>query len=123
VESLALPPPVACARNCSAPAGWVFSKDPREPIHGSVAAGLANIKGLIMIIALLHIGRVLMVVWIIYALFQLFAPHVLHQPPNDIVASVNALVAFALGHLMDRALGVLRRRKAAAVAAADSSSL
>jgi hypothetical protein len=113
------------ARNCSAPAGWVFSKDPREQIQGSVAAGLANIKGLIMIIALLHIGRVLMVLWIIYALFQLFAPHVLHQPPNDVVASVNALVAFALGHLMDRTLGVLRRRKAAAaaVAAADSSSL
>jgi hypothetical protein len=111
-------------RNCSVPAAWVFSKDTREQIHGSVAVGLANIKGLIMIIALLHIGRVLMVLWIIYALFQLFAPHVLHQPPNDIVASVNALVAFALGHLMDRALGVLRRRKAAAaVAAADSSSI
>jgi hypothetical protein len=78
-----------------------------------------------MIIALLHVGRVLMVLWIIYALFQLFAPHVLHQPPNDVVASVNALIAFALGHLMDRALGVFRRRKAAAaaVAAADSSSI
>ena len=117
--------PPAHPRNCSVPAGWVFSKDPREQIHGSAAARLANIKGLIMIIALLHIGRMLMVLWIIYALFQLFAPHVLHQPPNDIVASVNALVAFALGHLMDRALGVLRRRKAAAaaVAAADSSSI
>jgi hypothetical protein len=93
-------------------------------MHGSLAAGLANIKGLIMIIAL-QIGRVLMVVWIIYALFLLFAPHVLHQPPNDVVASVNALGAFALGHLMDRALGVLRRRKAAAadVATADSSSI
>jgi hypothetical protein len=76
-----------------------------------------------MIIAL-QIGRVLMIVWILYALFQLFAPHVLHQPPNDVFASVNALVAFALGNLMDRALGVLRRRKAAAdVAPADSSSI
>jgi hypothetical protein len=85
--------------------------------------GFASIKGLIMIIAL-QIGRVLMIVWIIYALFLLFAPHVLHQPPNDVVASVNALVAFALGHLMDRALGALRRRKAAAaVTAADSSSI
>jgi hypothetical protein len=116
--------PLAHPRNCSDRAGWVFSKDPREQIHGSEAAGLANVKGLIMIIALLQFGRVLMVLWIIYALFQLFAPHVLHQPPNDVVASVNALVAFALGHLMDRALGVLRRRKAAAaVAAADSSSI
>jgi len=75
-----------------------------------------------MIIAL-QIGGVLMVVWIIYTLFLLFAPHVLHQPPNDVVASVNALAAFALGHLMDRALGILRRRKAAGVAAADSSSI
>lgn len=77
-----------------------------------------------MIIAL-NLGRALMVVWIIYALFLLFAPHVLHQPPHDVFASVNALVAFALGHLMDRALGALRRRKAAAavVAAVDSSSI
>ena len=77
-----------------------------------------------MIIAL-QIGRVLMVGWIVYALFQLFAPLILHQPPNDVVASVNALGAFALGHLLDRALGVLRRREAAAaeVAAPDSSSI
>jgi hypothetical protein len=79
-----------------------------------------------MIIAL-HVGRVLMVFWVLYSLFLLFAPHILHQPPNDVVASVNALVAFALGHLMDRALGVLRRRKAerlsAGVTAADSSSI
>ena len=85
---------------------------------------MANIKGLIMIIAL-QIGRVLMIAWIIYALFLLFAPHILHRPPNDVVASVNALVAFALGHLMDRALGLLRRRRAAAagVAAAESTSI
>jgi hypothetical protein len=87
---------------------------------------LATIKGLIMIIAL-HVGRVLMVFWVLYSLFLLFAPHILHQPPNDVFASVNALVAFALGHLMDRALGVLRRRKAerlsAGVTAADSSSI
>jgi hypothetical protein len=77
-----------------------------------------------MMIAL-HVGRVLMMLWVIYALFLLFAPHILHQPPNDLVASVNALAAFALGHLMDRALGVLRRRKAASAeaAAADSSSI
>lgn len=63
-------------------------------------------------ITALHIGRVLMVLWILYSLFLLFTPHILHQPPNDVFASVNALVAFALGHLMDRALGVLRRREA-----------
>jgi hypothetical protein len=35
-------------------------------------------------------------VWIIYGLFQSFAPHLLHQPPSDVVASVNQ-------HLVDRA--------------------
>lgn len=77
-----------------------------------------------MIIAL-HVGRVLMVLWIFYALFQLFAPHILHQPPNDVFASMSALAAFVLGNLMDRALGVFRRRKAAAasIAAPESSSI
>jgi hypothetical protein len=65
-----------------------------------------------MMIIALQFGRVLMVAWIGYSLFRLFAPHFLHQPPNDVFFSVNALAAFALGHLMDRALGVLRRRKA-----------
>ena len=52
-----------------------------------------------MIIAL-QIDRVLMIAWILYALFRLFAPHILHQPSNDVVASVNAVAAFALGHLI-----------------------
>jgi len=76
-----------------------------------------------MIIAL-QIDRVLMIAWILYALFRLFAPHILHQPSNDVVASVNAVAAFALGHLMDRALGVLPRKAAVAgVAATDSCSI
>jgi hypothetical protein len=77
-----------------------------------------------MIIAL-QIGRLAMVAWILYSLFRLFAPHYLHQPPNDVVASVNALGAFVLGNLMDRALGALRRRKMAAtdVEAPDSSGI
>jgi hypothetical protein len=110
--------------NCPVPAGSLFCRDRREEVHGSVAAALAYIKGLMMIIAL-HVGRALMLVWIVYALFLLFAPHLLHQPPNDVFASVNALGAFALGHLMDRALGAWQRRKAAAAGAAatDSSSI
>jgi hypothetical protein len=71
-----------------------------------------------MIIAL-HVGRLLMLGWLVYALFLLFAPHFLHTPPDDVSAAVQAIAAFALGHLMDRALGTLRRRKAAR-AAADS---
>jgi hypothetical protein len=63
-------------------------------------------------IILLNVGRFLMVIWIIYALIRLFAPHFLHTPPDDASAAIQALVAFAVGHLMDRALGVLRRRKA-----------
>jgi hypothetical protein len=68
------------------------------------------------VIILLNLGRLLMVAWIVYALFLLFAPHFLHTQPDDISAAVQAIVAFAMGHLMDRALGILRRRKAAQLA-------
>jgi hypothetical protein len=71
-------------------------------------------------IALLNIGRFLMVVWVLYALILLFVPHYLHRPPHDLSASLQAIAAFAAGHFMDRAVGALRRRRAerdAAVAA------
>jgi hypothetical protein len=63
-------------------------------------------------IALLTLTRWLMVVWIIYALIMLFAPRYLHQQPHDVSASIQAICAFAAGYLMDRAVGVLRRRRA-----------
>ena len=63
-------------------------------------------------IMLLSLGRLLMVVWIIYALILLFAPHYLHRSPDNFGASMQAVAAFVLGHLMDRAIGMLRRRRA-----------
>jgi competence protein ComGC len=64
-------------------------------------------------IAVLTLARWLMVLWIIYALIMLFAPHYLHQQPHDVSASIQAIGAFAAGYLMDRAVGMLRRRRAA----------
>jgi len=63
-------------------------------------------------ILVLNVGRVFMLAWIGYALVLLFAPSLLHKPPAPISGSVQALVAFALGYLLDRALSVARRRRA-----------
>jgi hypothetical protein len=67
--------------------------------------------------ALLNIGRLLMVAWILYALYLLFSPHFFHTPPHDLSAAAQAVGAFALGYLMDRVLGLVRRRRAARLAA------
>jgi hypothetical protein len=65
-------------------------------------------------IILLNLGRALMIAWIVYALLLIFAPGVLHRPPDLMGGSVQALTALGLGYLMDRALSlVLRRRRAA----------
>jgi hypothetical protein len=71
-------------------------------------------------IVLLNLGRLLMVLWIGYALLLLFAPQALHRPPDNMSASLQALAAFALGWLMDQAAGLLRRR--AAVRAAEAAN-
>jgi hypothetical protein len=63
-------------------------------------------------IIVLNLGRVLMVVWIVYALLLMFAPGLLHRPPDQVGGAVQALVAFGLGYLMDRALSFVLRRKA-----------
>ncbi|HEX4151307.1 MAG TPA: hypothetical protein VHY75_03765 [Steroidobacteraceae bacterium] len=73
-------------------------------------------------IMLLNLCRLFMVVWIIYALILLFAPHVVHRTPDPTAAAIQALVAFALGYLMDRVIGVLRRRKAMRMAATPTST-
>jgi hypothetical protein len=67
-------------------------------------------------IMLLNLGRLLMVAWIIYALVLLFAPQYLHRPPDNVGAAIQGIAAFVLGHLMDRAIGILRRRKATRMA-------
>ena len=63
-------------------------------------------------ITVLNVARMLMMAWIAYALVLLFEPALLRHAPDPVGASVQALGAFGLGYLMDRALGVLRRRKA-----------
>jgi hypothetical protein len=63
-------------------------------------------------IILLNLGRALMVAWIAYALLLMFAPGLLHRPPNQIGGAIQALTAFGLGYLMDRALSYVLRRRA-----------
>ena len=63
-------------------------------------------------IVLLNLGRALMVLWIAYALLQLFAPDFVHRPADPIGAAIQALIAFGLGYLMDRALSIVLRRRA-----------
>jgi hypothetical protein len=71
-------------------------------------------------IILLNLGRALMVVWIVYALLLIFAPGVLHRPPDQLGGSIQALIAFALGYLMDRALSFMLRRRASSVQSGQS---
>ncbi len=63
-------------------------------------------------ITLLNVARILMMAWIAYALVLLFEPALLHHAPDPIGASLQALVAFGLGYMMDRVLALLLRRKA-----------
>ena len=60
----------------------------------------------------INVGRLLMVGWVVYAMLLIFAPHFIHQVPNQTSGIVQFVVAFVVGHLLDRALGVLRRRRA-----------
>ena len=53
-----------------------------------------------------------MVGWVVYALLLIFAPGFIHQAPNQTSGIVQFVVAFVIGHLLDRALGALRRRRA-----------
>jgi hypothetical protein len=64
-------------------------------------------------IILLNMGRLLMAAWIVYGLLIIFAPSILHRPPDQTSGIVQVIVAYALGYLMDRALSVVRRRRAA----------
>jgi hypothetical protein len=63
-------------------------------------------------IALLNLGRFLMVGWIVYGLVLIFAPALLHRSPDQIGGAIQVGVAFGLGWLMDRALSIVQRRRA-----------
>ena len=65
-------------------------------------------------IPLLNIARGLMVLWVAYGLLLMFAPSVVHSLPNPTSGAIQAIVAFAIGYLLDRILSVVLRRRAAA---------
>jgi hypothetical protein len=64
-------------------------------------------------IALLNLGRLLMVAWIIFGLVLIFAPELLHRPPDQMGGAIQVSIAFALGYLMDRGISAIHRRRAA----------
>jgi hypothetical protein len=55
----------------------------------------------------------MMVLWIAYGLLLILAPSVVHSPPRPTSGAIQAILAFAIGYLLDRALSVVLRRKAA----------
>jgi hypothetical protein len=65
---------------------------------------------------LINAVRILIAGWVVYALLLIFAPQFIHQAPNQTSGIVQFVVAFVIGHLLDRALGFLRRRRAMRVA-------
>jgi hypothetical protein len=64
-------------------------------------------------ILLLNIARYLMVLWIAYGLLLIFAPSIVHSPPNPTSGAIQAIAAFAIGYLLDRILSVVLRKRAA----------
>jgi len=72
-------------------------------------------------IILLNIGRFLMVVWVVFSLILIFFPSFLHRPPDQIGGAIQFGIAYSIGWCPDRALGLVRRRKAAAAGAAAES--
>jgi hypothetical protein len=71
-------------------------------------------------IVLLNLGRALMVIWIAYALLLLFAPGIVRRPADPMGGAIQALLAFGLGYLLDRALSIVLRRRA--LSGQDNSS-
>ena len=65
-------------------------------------------------IPLLNIGRVLMVGWVVFSLTLIFFPSFLHRPPDQVGGAIQFGIAYSIGWCLDRALGFVRRRKAAA---------
>jgi hypothetical protein len=63
-------------------------------------------------IALLNLGRLLMVAWIVYGLVLIFAPALLHRSSDQVGGAIQVGVAFGLGWLLDRALSAVQRRRA-----------
>lgn len=64
-------------------------------------------------IAILNVGRASMVIWIVYGLTLIFAPHFLHRGPDDAWGIAQVAIAFGLGYVIERAMSALYRRRAA----------
>ena len=62
-------------------------------------------------IAMLNIGRLLMVLWIVYSLVLIFAPQYLHQPKNPISGLIQCICAYSVGYLLDRLLSRVKRQR------------
>lgn len=71
---------------------------------------------------LLNMGRLAMLGWVVYGLVLIFAPSILHQPPDQMSGIIQVVVAYTVGYLLDRALSILRRRKAALEAGTPSAN-
>jgi hypothetical protein len=73
-------------------------------------------------VILLNVGRIAMLMWMIYGLLLIFAPSVIHRAPDQTSGIVQVVAAYTLGYLLDRALGRVRRRKADLAAAESAAS-
>jgi hypothetical protein len=73
-------------------------------------------------IILLNTGRLLMVVWVVYGLLLIFAPGIIHKPPEQMNGVIQVVIAYSLGYLLDRALGLVRRRRANAEISSQTTS-
>jgi hypothetical protein len=71
-------------------------------------------------IALINVGRAAMLAWVVYGLFLIFAPSVIHRQPARASGVIQCLSAYAVGYALDRLLSLVRHRKAAASAAETS---
>jgi hypothetical protein len=73
-------------------------------------------------IILLNIGRLLMVVWVVYGLLLIFAPSIIHKAPDQMNGVIQVVIAYSLGYLLDRALALVRRRRVNAEISSQTTS-
>lgn len=65
------------------------------------------------VIIVLNIGRALMVCWALYSLVLIFFPAAIQRPSDPIGGAIQFVVAYSIGFCLDRALGFVKRRRAA----------
>jgi hypothetical protein len=65
------------------------------------------------VVALINICRFAMLAWIVYGVLMIFAPSLIHHEPDAVSGIIQYLLAYGAGFLLDRLLGLVRRRRAA----------